>query len=103
MEWRQVDAATHLPDDYYERDKFIRTSPFMVQDALYSGECKDFVKAVADGEWYICTVPDGVRVPVCELTDRDSMRGALEALLDILLLNMQFCMLQDHTQQYDFC
>jgi hypothetical protein len=29
-------------------------------------------------------VPDGVRVPVCELTDRDSMRGALEALLDIL-------------------
>lgn len=84
VEWRQVDAATHLPDDYDERDKFIRTSPFMVHDALYSGECKDFVKAVADGEWYICTVPDGVRVPVCELTDRDSMRGALEALLDIL-------------------
>lgn len=84
VEWRQVDVATHLPDDYDERDKFIRTSSFMVQDALYSGECKDFVKAVADDEWYISTVPDGVRVPVRELTDRDSMRGALEALLAIL-------------------
>jgi hypothetical protein len=84
VEWRQVDAATHLPDDYDERDKFIRTKSFKLQDALYNGECKDFVKSVTDGEWYICTVPDGTRVPVRELTDRDSMRGALEVLLEIL-------------------
>ena len=84
VEWRQVDAATHLPDDYDERDKFIRTRSFKLQDALYNGECKDFVKSVTDGEWYICTVPDGTRVPVRELTDRDSMRETLEILLEIL-------------------
>ena len=84
VEWRRVDAATHLPDDYDERDKFIRTRSFKLQDALYNGECKDFVKSVTDGEWYICTAPDGTRVPVRELTDRDSMRGALEILLEIL-------------------
>ena len=84
VEWRRVDAATHLPDDYDERDKFIRTRSFKLHDALYNGECKDFVKSVTDGEWYICTVPDGTRVPVRELTDRDSMRGALEVLLEIL-------------------
>ena len=84
VEWRRVDAATHLPDDYDERDKFIRTRSFKLQDAIYNGECKDFVKSVTDGEWYICTVPDGTRVPVRELTDRDSMRGALEVLLEIL-------------------
>ena len=84
MEWRRVDAATHLPDDYDERDKFIRTRSFTLQDTIYNGECKDIVKSVTDGEWYICTVPDGTRVPVRELTDRDSMRGALEILLEIL-------------------
>ena len=84
VEWRRVDAATHQPDDYDERDKFIRTGSFKLQDALYNGECKDIVKSVTDGEWYICTVPDGTRVPVRELTDRDSMRGALEVLLEIL-------------------
>ena len=84
VEWRRVDAATHLPDDYDERDKFIRTGLFKLQDALYNGECKDFVKSVTDGEWYICTVPDGTRVPVRELTDRDSMRETLEVLLEIL-------------------
>ena len=39
VEWRRVDAATHLPDDYDERDKFIRTRSFKLQDALYNGEC----------------------------------------------------------------
>ena len=84
VEWRRVDAATHLPDDYVERDKFIRTRSFKLHDSLYNGECKDIVKSVTDGEWYICTVPDGTRVPVRELTDRDSMRETLEVLLEIL-------------------
>ena len=84
VEWRRVDAATHLPDNYDERDKFIRTRSFKLHDALYNGECKDIVKSVTDGEWYICTVPDGTRVPVRELTDRDSMRETLEVLLEIL-------------------
>lgn len=83
-EWRLVDVAVHLPDDYDERDKFIRTASFTLHDTLYSGECKDFVKSAADDEWYICTEPNGTRVPVCELTDRDSMRGALEQLLEVL-------------------
>lgn len=81
-EWRLVDVAVHLPDDYDERDKFIRTASFTLHDALYSGECKDFVKPVGSG-WCICAA-NGTRVPVCELTDRDSMRGALEQLLEVL-------------------
>lgn len=81
-EWRLVDIAVHLPDDYDERDKFIRTGAFTLHDALYSGECKDFVKSVG-GEWCICAA-NGTRVPVRELTDRNSMRGALEILLEIL-------------------
>lgn len=81
-EWRLVDVAVHLPDDYDERDKFIRTASFTSHDALYCGECKDLVKPVG-GEWSVCTA-NGVRVPVGELTDRDSMRNAMEALLDVL-------------------
>ena len=81
-EWRLVDVAVHLPDDYDERDKFIRTASFTLHDALYCGECKDLVKPVG-GEWSVCTA-NGVRVPVGELTDRDSMRNAMEALLDVL-------------------
>ena len=81
-EWRLVDIAVHLPDDYDERDKFIRTGAFTLHDALYCGECKDFVKPVG-GEWCICAA-NGTRVPVNELTDRDSMRGALESLLQVL-------------------
>lgn len=81
-EWRLVDIAVHLPDDYDERDKFIRTASFTLHDALYCGECKDFVKPVG-GEWSVCAA-GGVRVPVGELTDRGSMRNALEALLDVL-------------------
>ena len=78
-----VALMVHVPDDYDERDKFIRTGAFALHDALYSGECKDFVKSAADSEWYICAA-EGVRVPVRELTDRDSMRGALESLLEVL-------------------
>lgn len=81
-EWRLVDVAVHLPDDYDERDKFIRTASFTLHDVLYSGECKDFVKPVG-GEWCIYTA-DGVRVPVHKLTDRNSMRNALETLLKVL-------------------
>ena len=81
-EWRLVDIAVHLPDDYDERDKFIRSASFTLHDALYCGECKDFVKPVG-GEWSVCAA-GGVRVPVGKLTDRGSMRNALEALLDVL-------------------
>ena len=83
VEWRLVDAAAHLPDDYDERDKFIRTKPFAVQDALYSGECRDFVKPVG-GEWSICTSPAGERIAISALTDRETLRTLLEQLLEIL-------------------
>jgi hypothetical protein len=83
VEWKMVDTAVHLPDDYDERNKFIRSKPFIVQDALYNGECKDFVK-VAGCEWFICTVHEEVRIPVLELTDRNSMRNAFESLMEIL-------------------
>ena len=83
VEWKMVDTAVHLPYDYDERNKFIRSKPFIVQDALYNGECKDFVK-VAGCEWFICTVHEEVRIPVLELTDRNSMRNAFESLMEIL-------------------
>ena len=55
---------------------------FLFYSSFYCGECKDFVKPVG-GEWSVCAA-GGVRVPVGELTDRGSMRNALEALLDVL-------------------
>jgi DNA-directed RNA polymerase sigma subunit (sigma70/sigma32) len=82
-EWKMVDIALHLPDDYDERDKFIRTSTFMVQDALYCGECKDIVKPVG-GEWSICTSPAGERIAISALTDRKSLRTVHEQLIEIL-------------------
>ncbi len=83
VEWKMVDAALHLPDDYDERDKYIRTQPYMVHDARYDGECKDLVKPVGS-EWCICVASGGERIPINQLTDRESMCNAMEALCVVL-------------------
>lgn len=83
VEWKMVDNAAHLPDDYDQSDKLISSRQYSVQDTLYCGECKDFVKPNG-GEWCICTVPDGKRIPISTLTDRESLSNAMEALMEIL-------------------
>lgn len=70
VEWKKVDMALHLPDDYDERDKFIRTKPYRINDALYDGECQDLVKPCG-GEWCTCTKPEGERIAISALTDRE--------------------------------
>ena len=75
--------AIHLPDDYEQRDKHISTPSYMVQDVLHSGECKDLVKPVG-GEWSLCTAPDGERIAISTITDRESLHHVMEALVVIL-------------------
>lgn len=88
VEWKLVDSALHLPDDYDERDKFIRTQPYKVNDPLYTGECKDLVKP-CNGEWHICASPNGERIAINALTNRASLHNIAETLCEILSNLMQ--------------
>lgn len=88
VEWQRVDIALHLPDDYDERDKFIRTQPYRVHDALYDGECQDLVKPCG-GEWHICTAPEGKRIAISAIADRESLHNVAEVLCEILSNQMK--------------
>lgn len=88
VEWKMVDMALHLPDDYDERDKFIRTKPYRVHDALYDGECQDLVKPCG-GEWHICTAPEGKRIAISAIADRESLHNVAEVLCEILSNQMK--------------
>ena len=83
VERKMVSMAVHLPDDYDARDKYIRTPAYTVQDALYSGECKDLVKTV-EGEWHLCTAPEGKPLAISTVTDRESLHRAMNALMEIV-------------------
>ena len=82
VERKMVSMAVHLPDDYDESDKYIRTPSYTVQDAVYCGECKDLVKTTV-GEWCLCTVPEGRHIAVSTVTDRESLHRAMNALMEI--------------------
>lgn len=87
VEWKLVDIALHLPDDYDERDKFIRTQSYKVSDPIYTGECQDLVKPCG-GEWCICTV-NGEHIAISTLTDRESLHNIADAFCEILTNLMQ--------------
>ena len=48
-----VGLMPHVPDDYDERDKYLRTEVYNIEETLYAGECKDVVK-LKNGEWNAC-------------------------------------------------
>lgn len=83
VERKMVCMAVHLPDDYDERDKYIRTPSYTIQDAIYCGECKDLLKTTV-GEWCLCTAPDENHIAVSAITDRESLHHAMNALMEIV-------------------
>jgi hypothetical protein len=86
---KMEDIAVHLPDDYDERDKTICTVPYFIEDAAYSGECKNFVKSknaeseCLFGDWHVCPV-GAEPIPVAKLTDKKALRRIVEALLSVI-------------------
>jgi hypothetical protein len=86
---KMEDIAVHFPDDYDERDKTICTVPYFIEDAAYSGECKNFVKSknaeseCLFGDWHVCPV-GAEPIPVAKLTDKKALRRIVEALLSVI-------------------
>jgi hypothetical protein len=86
---KMEDIVVHFPDDYDERDKTICTVPYFIEDAAYSGECKNFVKSknaeseCLFGEWHVCPV-GAEPIPVAKLTDKKALRRIVEALLSVI-------------------
>ena len=61
-------------------ETLVHTLPYSVNDTLYSGECNGLAKSV-DGEWCLCTAPEGKRIAISGLTDRESLSNALDAMV----------------------
>lgn len=81
--WYMANLLINLPGDYNEGEVLVHTRPYTLHDALYSGECNGLAKSV-DGEWCICTAPEGKRIAISGLTDRESLFNTLEALYEKL-------------------
>lgn len=86
---KMEDIAVHFPDGYDEREKNICTVPYFIEDAAYSGECKNFVKSknaeseCLFGDWHVCPV-GAEPIPVAKLTDKKALRRIVEALLSVI-------------------
>ena len=78
-----VALMVHVPDDYDERDKHLRTESYNIEKTLYSGECKDVVK-LKNGEWNACPANSEVRLPIKRLENVESLRQVMTALLKVL-------------------
>ena len=59
--------------------KIVETGTYILEDALYSGECMDCVK-LDSGEWCVRTIPDERKISFRELTDRTSLLRIADAL-----------------------
>lgn len=78
-----VGLMIHVPDDYDERDKNLRTEYYNIEETLYSGECKDVVK-LKNGEWNACPANSEVRLPIKLLENVESLCQMMTALLKVL-------------------
>ena len=74
---RKMVAMQLLPPDACE--KIVETGTYILEDALYSGECMDCVK-LDSGEWCVRTIPDERKISFRELTDRTSLLRIADAL-----------------------
>lgn len=61
-------------------ETLVHTLSYTVNDPIYAGKCESLVKPV-DGEWCICTVPEGKRIAISRLTDRESLSNAINAMV----------------------
>ena len=78
-----VALMAHVPDDYDERDKDLRTEVYNIEEILYAGECKDVVK-LKNGEWNACPAYSEVRLPIKRLENVESLCQMMTALLKVL-------------------
>lgn len=78
-----VALMVHVPDDYDECDKNLRTEYYNIEETLYSGECKDVVK-LKNGEWNACPANSEVRLPIKRLENVESLCQMMTALLKVL-------------------
>ena len=78
-----VGLMPHVPDDYDERDKYLRTEVYNIEEILYAGECKDVVKP-KNGEWNACPAYSEVRLPIKRLENVESLCQMMTALLKVL-------------------
>lgn len=60
-------------------ETLVHTLSYTVNNPIYAGKCNGLAKSV-DGEWCICTAPEGKRIAISGLTDRESLFNTLEAL-----------------------
>ena len=82
---RKMVAMQLLSPDACE--KIVETGTYILEDALYKGECMDCVKPDS-GEWCVKTVSDERKILFRELTDRTSLlriSDALAAMLEELI------------------
>ena len=77
-----VGLMVHVPDDYDERDKYLRTTPYDIDETSYAGKCKDLVK-LKDGKWDVCTTDSEKRLSISRLENRESLRQVMTALLKV--------------------
>lgn len=78
---RKMVAMQLLPTDACE--KIVETGTYILEDALYKGECMDCVK-LDNGEWCVKTVADERKISFRELTDRTSLLRIADALVAML-------------------
>lgn len=74
---QKMAAMQLIPTDNCE--KRVETGIYILEDALYSGECMGCVK-LDNGEWCVKTVPDERKISFRELTDRTSLLRIADAL-----------------------
>lgn len=79
---KNIEQMMHIPDDYDERDKYLRTVPYIIKETLYAGRCKDIVK-LKNGEWNVCPLKSEVCIPIHHLEDEDSLRQVIDVLLKV--------------------
>ena len=78
-----VALMAHVPDDYDERDKYLRTEVYNIEEILYAGECKDVVK-LKNGEWNACPAYSEVRLPIKWLENVESLCQMMTVLIKVL-------------------
>ena len=78
-----VALMAHVPDDYDERDKYLRTEVYNIEEILEAGECTDVVK-LKNGEWNACPANSEVRLPIKRLENVESLCQMMTALLKVL-------------------
>ena len=78
---QKMTAMQLIPIDICET--LVETDIYILEDALYSGECKDCVK-LGNGEWCVKTVQNEQKISFRKFTDRTSLLRIADILASTL-------------------